>query len=159
MELTIPAGTMILFVGIQASGKTSFYRAEFPQLVHVSLDELHTRNKERLLIRQCLENGISFVVDNTNPTAADRAGYITNAKKNGFAVYGFYFQSSVSESIDRNGKRNGTAQVPRNAIAHTHRILQLPAYEEGFDKLFYVSLKDGQFIVDTWEETEKKDEV
>lgn len=43
----------ILFTGLQASGKTTFYQQQFPDLVHVNLDTLHTRNKERLLIDEC----------------------------------------------------------------------------------------------------------
>lgn len=59
----------IVFIGIQASGKTTFYEQMLAGrgYVHISLDILHTRNKEDLLLMECLENGRSFVIDNTNP--------------------------------------------------------------------------------------------
>ena len=62
----------ILFTGLQASGKTTFWQQCFPDLVHVNLDTLHTRNKERQLLEKCFASGTSFVVDNTNPTRTDR---------------------------------------------------------------------------------------
>ena len=159
MDLNVPNKTMILFVGIQASGKTSFYQKNFPELVHVSLDELHTRNKENRLIDDCLKKGVSFVVDNTNPTAEDRAKYIEKAKTSGFAVYGFYFQSSISACIERNSKREGKYRVPRNAIAHTHKVLEMPVYAEGFDRLFYVHLDVQGPVVEDWTETEQENEI
>lgn len=159
MNITVPKKTMILFVGIQASGKTSFYRENFPDMVHVNLDELHTRNRERGLIDDCLDRGESFVVDNTNPTAKDRAGYIAKAKANGFHVYGFYFQSSIADCIDRNSRREGKAQIPQGAIAHTHRILEMPTYAEGFERLFYVHMEVKSFAVEDWEETEEGNEI
>ncbi len=58
----------ILFTGLQASGKTTFWQQRYPDLVHVNLDTLHTRNKERQLLEDCFSSGTSFVVDNTNPT-------------------------------------------------------------------------------------------
>lgn len=59
----------IIFIGIQACGKTTFYHRMLSDgnYVHISLDELHTRNKESQELTKCLENGNSFVIDNTNP--------------------------------------------------------------------------------------------
>ena len=46
----------VIFIGIQASGKSSFYR-EYMEgtFVHINLDTLHTRNKENLLFEECFE--------------------------------------------------------------------------------------------------------
>ena len=46
---------MILFIGIQASGKSSFYRKYLRDYEHISLDVLNTRNKERLAIEEWRE--------------------------------------------------------------------------------------------------------
>ena len=64
----------VIFIGIQASGKTTFYNRMLSDgtYTHISLDELHTRNKESQELTKCLENGNSFVIDNTNPEISDR---------------------------------------------------------------------------------------
>lgn len=142
----------IIFIGIQASGKSTFYQNRFKDFVHINLDELHTRNKENLLLKECVENGTSFVVDNTNPTKADRVKYILAAKEHGYTVKGYYFRSSISESVERNSYREGKARVPDRAIAATHNKLVLPDYDEGFDELYYVHMENGDFHVQVWDE-------
>ena len=148
----------IIFIGIQASGKSIFYHERFEDYVHINLDTLHTRNKEKILLRECVENRRSFVVDNTNPTREDREKYIRAARDNGYHIQGYYFQSSVSDCIARNQKREGKARIPDQAVAGTHRKLELPEYGEGFDELFYVRMEGGSFMVDKWNETEEKGE-
>ena len=71
----------IVFCGIQASGKTTFYRERFFDThVRISLDLLRTRRREQLLLAACLEGRQPFVVDNTNPTIAERARYVVPAR-------------------------------------------------------------------------------
>ena len=150
----------ILFTGLQASGKTSFWQQYFPDLAHVNLDTLHTRNKERILLDECFASGASFVVDNTNPTRKDRERYISRAKENGYRVIGYYFQSSISACKERNSRRTGKALLPVSALAATHRTLELPGWDEGFDELYYVRIDDSSFAVEPWEtEEERTDEV
>lgn len=147
---------MILFIGIQASGKTSFYRKYFADnYAHISLDVLNTRNKERLAIKQCIEQEKSFVVDNTNPQRTDREKYITVAKGQGYQVIGYYFKSSIQECIDRNEQREGRAKVPRCAIAATSGKLELPDYSEGFDRIYYVSMENGDMKVEDWRDEDE----
>ncbi len=95
------------------------------------------------------------MVDNTNPTREDREKYIHAARDHGYRVQGYYFQSSVSDCIARNQNREGKAKVPDQAVAATHRKLELPEYGEGFDELFYVRMEDGSFTVDEWKEIDE----
>lgn len=141
----------VIFTGIQACGKTTYYHRFLESYQHINLDELHTRNKERLLLEKCIDEGLSFVADNTNPTRYDREKYILAAKKAGFKVVGYYFRSSIGESIERNAARSGRANAPKTAIMHTHAILELPSYDEGFDELYYVRIENGEFITEKWE--------
>lgn len=145
---------MIIFIGIQASGKTTFYHEQFAQHAHISLDVLHTRNKERIAMEECFALGKSMVIDNTNPTVADRSGYISRAKENGYSVIGYFFRSRISDCVERNEKREGKAKVPRTAIAATSNKLEMPGYAEGFDKLYYVYMENGRMIVEDWKEGE-----
>lgn len=73
--------TLYIMIGIQGSGKSTFCRQFLPDVLRVNLDTLKTRNNEKRLIDQCFEDGVSFVVDNTNPTCEDRARYIGPAKE------------------------------------------------------------------------------
>lgn len=147
---------MILFIGIQASGKTSFYRKYFAdKYEHISLDVLNTRNKERLAIKQCIGQGKSFVVDNTNPQKTDREKYIVAAKGQGYQVIGYYFKSSIRDCIERNEQREGKVKVPRCAIAATSGKLELPNYLEGFDKIYYVFMENGDVKVEDWRDEDE----
>ncbi|HMA33465.1 MAG TPA: AAA family ATPase, partial [Chloroflexia bacterium] len=93
----------VIFIGIQASGKSSFYQDRFFNThVRINLDMLKTRHREDLLLRACLAMQQPFVVDNTNPTVAARAGYLLAARTAGFRVAGYYFESRVADCIRRN---------------------------------------------------------
>ena len=142
----------VIFTGIQACGKTSYYHKYFEDYAHISLDVLNTRNREKLMLEECISEGRSFVIDNTDPTRADRERYIIPAKNAGYKIIGYYFRSSISECIERNEKREGKAKVPRTAVAHTHAILEMPDYSEGFDELYYVYMDNGNFVTEKWKE-------
>jgi len=142
----------ILFIGLQASGKSTFYYQRMADFVHINLDTLHTRNRERLLLQECLENGRSFVVDNTNPTVEERAKYIQAARNYGYRVEGYFFQSILTECLKRNRGRTGKACVPDRAIAGTSNRLELPSLQEGFDQLYFVRLEQKGFAVEPWKE-------
>ncbi len=143
---------VVIFVGIQASGKSTFYKERFFDThIRINLDMLKTRHREDLLLRACIEMKQPFVVDNTNPTVESRRKYIEVATSAGFRVIGYYFQSTVGESIRRNNARTGKAQIPAKAIAGTSKKLQVPTLSEGFDELYYVRIGEvGEFIVEEW---------
>lgn len=139
----------VVFVGIQASGKSSFYKERFfATHVRISLDLLRTRNRERRLLTVCLETQQPFVIDNTNPTREERAKYIDAAKSAKYSVVGFYFRSKAEECLTRNQQR--TDQVPDVGILSTAKKLELPTWEEGFDTLKYVRLTEAGFVVEEW---------
>ena len=79
----------IIFIGIQGSGKTTFYQRYFSKThIRISLDMLKTRHRESILITACIEAKQPFVIDNTNPTREERVKYIEKLKKNKFKVKG-----------------------------------------------------------------------
>ncbi len=80
---------LILFIGLQASGKSTFYRRRFiDSQLRINLDMLRTRHRERLLFESGLPAKQDIVIDNTNPTIKDRARYIVPARRAGFRVTG-----------------------------------------------------------------------
>jgi len=142
----------VIFIGLQATGKSSFYLARFfHSHIRINLDMLKTRRREDLLLRACLAMQQSFVVDNTNPTVEERARYILPARAARFQIVGYYFESSLAEAIRRNSTRVPEAQVPAKAIGATRKKLQLPAPGEGFDALYTVHIAPaGGFEVAPW---------
>ena len=142
----------VLFVGIQGSGKTTFYKERFFEThVRISRDMLRTRNRQRLLVAACLAARQPFVVDDTNAERARRAEHIAPAKAAGFRVIGFYFRSPLAEALRRNRERPPGRVVPEAGVAGTHKRLEPPAWEEGFDELHVVeAAPGGGFLVRTW---------
>ena len=143
---------MIIFIGIQATGKSEFYKQHFYKThMRLNLDMLKTRNRERLLVEACIEAKQPLVLDNTNPAKKDRERYIRLAKDAGFRVIGYYFQSSIKEALARNTNRTGKERVPDTAILGTHKKLELPNYNEGFDELWYIRMSgDMEFSAEEY---------
>jgi len=139
----------VIFVGLQGAGKSTFFAERFFHThVRISLDVLRTRHREQMLLEACLAAGQSFVVDNTNPLAADRARYIAPARAAGFRVVAYFFEVSLRDAIRRNNQRQGKQKVPAVAIAGTSKKMEIPTAEEGFDALFTVTVaSDNRFAV------------
>jgi predicted kinase len=142
----------IIFVGIQATGKSTFYRERFFNThVRINLDMLKTRHRERILVQACIAALQPFVVDNTNVLIAERANYIEAAKRARLPVVGYYFQSHVPDAIRRNSERTGKQVIPVKGIVGTYKRLQLPRLQEGFDDLYHVSIAaNNEFVVREW---------
>jgi predicted kinase len=133
----------IIFTGIQASGKTTFYKQRFfTTHVRINLDMLKTRRREDILLRACLKAEQRFVVDNTNTLVAERAKYINLAKSAGFRIIGYYFESTLQDSIRRNENRTGSERIPVKGLEMMQRRLLPPTYAEGFDELHIVRIND-----------------
>lgn len=141
----------ILFCGIQATGKSSFYKQGFFNThVRISMDLLKTRNRESRFMDLCLETQQKFVIDNTNPSKEDRARYVPKIKEAGYKLIGYYFQSKIEEALERNNGREGKQRIPDAGVRATYSKLELLSYDEGFDELYYVELKDGIFMIKEW---------
>jgi predicted kinase len=76
---------IVLLVGLQGSGKSTFYRTHYTA-THVLVSKDRLRNNRRpqrrqmQLIEQALKEGSSVVVDNTNVTVELRALIIQLAR-------------------------------------------------------------------------------
>jgi predicted kinase len=142
----------VIFVGIQGSGKTTFYRERLLEThVRISMDLLRTRRREGILLAACLSAGQPFAVDNTNPRVADRASYIQLAKAAGFRVIGYFFRTGLRDALRRNSLRPGKKAIPIPGVAGTLKRLEPPTPAEGFDELYTVSLEEGKgFTVASW---------
>lgn len=142
----------ILFIGLQGSGKSSFYKERFfNSHVRISMDLMRNRRREQRFLDACLEAGQRFVVDNTNPTKAERLRYIAAAKAARFSVVGYYFPAQAADCLARNALRTGKERVPDVGILATAKKLERPEMAEGFDRLFVVRMREGGgFDIEDW---------
>src|SRR5215469_3038189 len=115
----------VILVGIQGSGKTTFYRQRFFEThLRISLDLVKTRRREQALLEVCLRTGQRYVIDNTNVRARNRALYIASAKAAGFRVIGYFFETPLKEALRRNRLRSGRAVIPVRGVMGTLKRLE-----------------------------------
>jgi predicted kinase len=145
---------LVVFCGIQATGKSTFYQQRFfHSHLRLSLDLLRTRHREQRLLQVCLETQMRCVVDNTNPTRAERATYIAPARAAGFGVVGYFFQSVAAQALVRNLQRPVERQIPDKGIRATRNRLEIPSRAEGFDELYFVRVLGNQeFELTDWQD-------
>lgn len=148
---------LAVLIGLQASGKSSFYRAHLVGThVHVSKDLLRNNRRparrQAQLITEALAAGRSVAVDNTNVTAELRRELIDLGHELGATVTGYYFGSKVADCLARNALRTGRDRVPDVGLFTAAKALVLPSLKEGFDRLFYVAMKENDFAVSDWVE-------
>lgn len=132
---------LIIFTGVQASGKSTFYQQFFYHThLRINLDMLKTRHRENMIFEVALASKTKMVIDNTNMTQSDRARYIQRAKECGFEVISYYFETDLNSTLQRNAQREGKANIPEVGVKATFHKLQIPKITEGFYELFTVKL-------------------
>ena len=139
---------LLIFVGLQAAGKSTYYHANLAAThVHVSKDLMkNTRDrnaKQQQMIEAALRAGRSVAVDNTNPTPAVRAPLIEQGRRLGARVVACYFETTVKDAVARNRLREGKARVPDVVIYVAARKLVAPSIAEGFDEIRVIAPLPG----------------
>lgn len=139
----------VILIGVQGSGKSTFYRQRFSDThVRINLDMLRTRHREEVIFEACLAAKQPLVVDNTNPTPADRARYIVPARAAGFRIIAYFFATPLREAMRRNNLRKAKQKIPAVAVAGTFEKIQPPTLDEGFDEIHTVELTpQDNFVV------------
>jgi len=74
-------------------------------------------------------------VDSTNPTRSERQLYIQAARKAGFLVIGYYFQSRVEDCLRRNEQRPEDQRVPSKRFLGPAGRLEIHTLSEEFARL------------------------
>jgi predicted kinase len=144
----------VILIGLPGSGKSTFYRERFAATHrHISKDLWPNATRKDLRqareLADALRHDVPAVVDNTNPTPADRAAIIGVARELGARVTGYYFTASTREAIGRNRGRQPPARVPDVAIFTTAKRMVAPTRAEGFDELYQVAIRaEGGFQVE-----------
>jgi predicted kinase len=128
---------------VPGAGKSTFYRQRFAATHQLISKDLFPNNRQPArrqseLIAQALARGQSVVVDNTNPTRAERAAIVQQARAHGAQATVYFFDCTTGECLARNATREGRARVPNVGIFAIARRLQPPDPAEGFDRGFAV---------------------
>jgi len=144
---------MVIMMGLQGSGKSTFCAAHYPEYTRINLDTLRTRKKEHDALWQALNQKENIIIDNTNPTKADRNKYIQAGREQKYKIIGCFMQSRLQDCRERNNARTGKEKIPEIAISCTANKLELPYYDEGFDELYYVKITDAGFTAILCRET------
>ena len=145
---------VVILIGLQASGKTTFFRREFASThVHLSKDLFPNAKRRQArqlrMLGEALEDGRPVVVDNTNPSPEDWAPLIEVARRHGARVKGYWFPPDFVGSQERNALRKGKTRVPDVGLYATLKRLRRPGAEDGFDELYSVGFDgDGGFVVE-----------
>ena len=142
---------MILFIGIQASGKSTFYKEKFFNThLRISKDLLKTKNREKQLLEYCLKTQTSLVIDNTNVTKEIRKKYIDIFSNMKIPIIGYYFKTNLQRSLEWNKNRTGKENIPEIGILGTYNKLEIPTLDEGFSKLYYVDVLEKNYVIKDW---------
>lgn len=139
---------MIIFVGLQAAGKSTYYHANLAAThVHVSKDLMkNVRDRDarqRQMIEEAFKAGKSVAIDNTNPIPAVRAPLIELGRRYGARVVAYFFETTVKDAVARNRLREGKARVPDVAIYVAAKKLVPPSFTEGFDEVRVIAPLPG----------------
>ena len=134
---------LVILIGLQAAGKSTFRRAHFDATHEVVSKDLFPNHRlpslrQAELLRAALSAGRSVVVDNTNVQSEDRTTLIALGREYGARCIGYFLPSSVDASLERNASRTGKARVPDKGVLATAKRFRAPAWAEGFDELYEV---------------------
>ncbi|MBA4452240.1 MAG: AAA family ATPase [Nitrosopumilaceae archaeon] len=135
---------VIMMIGIALSGKTTYRETNFDHEV-IQLSYFNNNRKRELeYIEECLKEGKSIVIDDTNLTREIRKTHIDLARKYNAQVTGIFMNTSTGLIEQRRLRRRNP--FPVAVINKQLRDLETPTKEEGFDKLIvhkdYVQPRD-----------------
>jgi predicted kinase len=144
---------VVIFVGLQGAGKSTLYAQRFAH-THALVSKDRFRNNRRperrqqRLLHDALAGGMSVVVDNTNPSPAERQALLDIARARRARVVGYYFDAPFDACAQRNETRPPERRVPHVGLVAAARRLVRPTLAEGFDEVFSVAtLADFRFEI------------
>ena len=127
-------------VGLQGSGKSTWVAGHLAG-THVVVSKDHWPNarhreaRQRRVVAELLAAGASVVVDNTDPSPAERAPLVGLAADAGVRVRAVFLDVPLEVCRQRNDARTGPARVPDVGLFSTAARLKPPTPAEGFAEI------------------------
>uniref|UniRef100_A0A6C0LZY6 Polynucleotide kinase n=1 Tax=viral metagenome TaxID=1070528 RepID=A0A6C0LZY6_9ZZZZ len=127
---------IVLMVGFQASGKSTFVRRAFPNYTVVSRDrDKSTLSKDMTKTKKSIANGVNVVVDNTNLDLKTRETYYELGLKLGVNVRVFYmdvpFDLCMKFLRYFRMETNTGPYIPDVAMYTARKRFVIPSIDEG----------------------------
>jgi predicted kinase len=146
-------GKLVILIGPPAAGKSTWLHQFSGEVI--STDDIRRREfgvqydqqlepavwqlaYERL--EKYIRSGKDVCFDATNTTRGRRKPLIELAKKYGAGVEGVVFLQELDVLIKRNRSRPPGKKVPEEVIKDKLQELEMPSYEEGFDKIEFLEV-------------------
>jgi predicted kinase len=146
-------GKLVILIGPPAAGKSTWLYQFSGEVI--STDDIRRREfgvqydqqlepavwqlaYERL--EEYIRSGKDVCFDATNTTRGRRKPLIELAKKYGAGVEGVVFLQELDVLIKRNRSRPPGKKVPEEVIKDKLQELEMPSYEEGFDKIEFLEV-------------------
>ena len=141
----------IIFCGMSASGKSSFYSKHLKPLnyVYISRDVLNSMEKCESVVRKTFEQGKNCVIDNTNIDKASRARWIQLCKTYNVVSFIFYFKLPLNHVLHNNVFRKlcGKQQNISTILIYTqNKKLEEPTDEENPGQIYLVNNVHFDFL-------------
>jgi bifunctional polynucleotide phosphatase/kinase len=135
---------VIIFCGLPASGKSSFYSNHLERLgySYVSRDQLKTMDKCYKRLEKLLEKKQNCVIDNINVENASRLKWISICNKFSATPLLFYFDIKVEQALHNNIFRRligSNSPVTDLVIRTQNKNFVKPNVNEGFESIFKIN--------------------
>ncbi len=127
---------IVVMVGYPGSGKSTYCLRNFPSYFICSGDEYKTSKKMTAAAKPYLDRGTSVVFDATNPSKEKRAEYITFARSYKLPIRCVHINTSLSESLISNNKRE--KPVPKIVYNIYKSKFETPDISEGFEEVLTI---------------------
>ena len=123
---------LVMFVGAPGTGKSTFYRANYSNYVHINQDTLKTRVNVIRAIKAAQRECKSMVIDATNPSEEKRKELYKLVKNFGYTIKVVYF---IKDGRGWNEYRasNGGDKVPTIAYHIYFKNLVSPSISQKLD--------------------------